>query len=222
MEPKNGMSSREKIHGVPLDYSFCDLTHVQDCLDETPRSGQRIKKDESSAADAPEQQDGESKETLLASLMDGGPVTKQRTAIANPNKVTTILKLNNNSLTEVTGLAEVLPKLLAQPNLLHMVDLSFNGIKRISDDLLELPNLQILYLHGNEIKSLSSVSSLAKCPMLRGLTLHGNDVEEIEGYRQYVITNLPRITSLDFTRIIPKERSDALHVVARAGFNSKK
>ena len=35
------------------------------------------------------------------------PVTKQRTAIANPNKVTTILKLNNNSLTEVTGLAEV-------------------------------------------------------------------------------------------------------------------
>ena len=27
---------------------------------------------QSSAADAPEQQDGESKETLLASLMDGG------------------------------------------------------------------------------------------------------------------------------------------------------
>jgi len=215
------MSSRAKIHGVPLDYSFCDLTHVQDCLDETPRSGQRIKKEEARAADAPQRPDGDNKD-LLACLVDATVTTKQRKAIANPNQITTILKLNNNSLTDVTGLAEVLPKLLPQPHLLHMVDLSFNGIKRISADLLELPNLQILYLHGNEIKSLTSVSSLARCPMLRGLTLHGNDVEEIEGYRQYVITNLPRISSLDFTRITHNERTDALHIVARAKVSSKK
>ena len=232
-----------------------------------------------------------------------------RTAIAKPNQITNILKLNNNSLTDVVGLAEVsfllecgacacmwarvcvrvyvrarvhvyvsvygyvrvrvlccrsvpllqsllpitlahararvclyaclcktsvccsllhlsppkiLPKLLFQPQLLSMLDLSFNGIKRVDADLLTLTSLQILYLHGNHIKSLSSVSSLAKCHTLKGLTLHGNDVEEVEGYRVFVLQHLPRLTSLDFTRITPGERSDCTSIVSRIAKAKKK
>ena len=58
---------------------------------------------------------------------------------------------------------------------------------------------------------------------LRGLTVHGNDVEEATGYRQMVITTMPLLRTLDFTKITSKERMEAGHIMARHGlFKGKK
>jgi hypothetical protein len=86
-----------------------------------------------------------------------------------------------------------------------------------SEDLCKLPNLQLLYLHANEIKKLTAVKDMFNIPTLRGLTLHGNELEEVVGYRQFIVTYLPQLMSLDFTRITEKERTDARHIVDRHG-----
>ena len=43
--------------------------------------------------------------------------------------------------------------------------------------LLTFPNLQILYLHGNQINDMKEVEKLAKISTLKKLSLHGNPVE---------------------------------------------
>jgi len=226
-----GMSTRLYEAGAPLDYSFSDITSLEDLLEEAPRSGLRkpdamhdqygnqITEQEQAAArakkEAVEQARQAAEEEVEFSIEE--KVVAAPTMVARPAKVTTILKVNNNSIVSCMGLLDVLNVILWDPGKLTMVDLSFNGIKNISEELCNLPNLQLLYLHANEIKKLTAVKDMYNIPTLRGLTLHGNEVEEVLGYRQFVVTYLPQLMSLDFTRITEKERTDARHIVDRHG-----
>ena len=79
-----------------------------------------------------------------------------------------------------------------------------NGAKRSA------PNLSVLKLHGNAITKLAAVDQLAQLPQLITLTLHGNDVDQNAGYRNYIISGISSLKSLDFTTITPKDRHDAV------------
>lgn len=75
--------------------------------------------------------------------------------------------------------------------------------------LLQYPKLKILYLHANSIEKLSEVDKLAELPELIGITLHGNPIETLPGYKQHIISTLPKLKTLDFIPITNKNRSDA-------------
>lgn len=52
---------------------------------------------------------------------------------------------------------EVFTDLLWSPNNLTFVDLAFNDLVRPPQELEQLKNLKLLYLHGNKIKSLAAL-----------------------------------------------------------------
>ncbi|XP_075858394.1 leucine-rich repeat-containing protein 51 isoform X3 [Microcebus murinus] len=123
--------------------------------------------------------------------------------------LTQSLWLNNNVLNDLEHFNEVVSQLLAYPQNLAWIDLSFNDLTSIDPVLTTFCNLSVIYLHGNSIHRLSEVNKLAVLPRLRSLTLHGNPMEEEKGYRQYVLCTLPRITTLDFSGITKADRTTA-------------
>ncbi|XP_061924354.1 leucine rich repeat containing 51 [Entelurus aequoreus] len=73
--------------------------------------------------------------------------------------------------------------------------------------LCELPELRVLYLHGNRIFTLSGVDKLGVLPHLHTITLHGNIIESRKAYRTHVILALPGLKTMDFSAVTPQERT---------------
>uniref|UniRef100_A0A8C6Q9D1 Leucine-rich repeat-containing protein 51 n=1 Tax=Nannospalax galili TaxID=1026970 RepID=A0A8C6Q9D1_NANGA len=116
--------------------------------------------------------------------------------------------------------------LLEHPENLAWLDLSFNDLTSIDPVLMTFFNLSVLYLHGNSIHRLGEVNKLAVLPCLRSLTLHGNPIEEEKGYRQYVLCNLPRVTTFDFSGVTKADRTTAevwkrMNIKLKKGQNKK-
>ncbi|EER14404.1 hypothetical protein Pmar_PMAR018849, partial [Perkinsus marinus ATCC 50983] len=66
--------------------------------------------------------------------------------------ITVYLKLNNNELTSLAGLSDSLTAVMIKhTERLQILDLSFNRLTRVDEEILEYPNLQAIYLHGNRI-----------------------------------------------------------------------
>ena len=227
------MSTRKDATAAPLDFSFLDIHDVADMSHEIPRGGERKPDDSHDKYGniiSPEEQEENVRKleetrkaleaTHLAQLaqeqfMIAPMEAAKRTHVAKPTRKTTILKLNNNSLMQLNNFIPILTDLLFDPFALTMLDLSFNHFKKIPAEIVELKNLAILYLHGNEIKSLNDMALVYELPHLRGLTCHGNPIDDAVGYRQYVIAACPQLTSLDFNRITKNERKDSMHIVNR-------
>lgn len=123
--------------------------------------------------------------------------------------LTQSLWLNNNVLNDLRDFSSVMSQLLAHPENLAWIDLSFNDLSTIDPVLTTFSNLSVLYLHGNSIQRLGEVNKLAVLPRLRSLTLHGNAVEEEKGYRQYVLCTLPHLTTFDFSGVTKADRTTA-------------
>ncbi len=60
---------------------------------------------------------------------------------------------------------------------LQWLDLSYNYLTEIEDEILEFKQLKVLYLHGNYIKCLEDTRKLQLLPNLANLTLYGNPIE---------------------------------------------
>ncbi|KAM9469000.1 leucine-rich repeat-containing protein 51 [Clarias gariepinus] len=159
------------MFGAPVDFSFKDLTSVEDVLSEEPNNG----------AHAP----WRNAEGKFASQ---------------------VLRLNNNLLSNITGLMETLCALFAEPKRLAWLDLSFNNITHIYPVLTELVELRVLYLHGNNVCNFSEVDKLGTLPLLHTITLHGNRFKNEQGYRHYVIATLPHLKMMDFSAVTKQER----------------
>lgn len=104
-------------------------------------------------------------------------------------KTTTALFLQNNEIRTVVGLPQVLTEvMICDPyaNLLWL-DLSYNYLEAIEEDLLQLQNLQTLYMHGNYISNLEETKKLSGFNNLQSLTLYGNPIETIKNYRLWVL-----------------------------------
>ncbi|CAM4341555.1 leucine-rich repeat-containing protein 51 [Caretta caretta] len=123
--------------------------------------------------------------------------------------LTQAVRLNNNTINELTDFTSTMEQLLEYPDELSWVDLSFNDLPTIDPVLTTYPQLRALNLHGNSIQSLSEVDKLAVLPCLRTLTLHGNPIEEEKGYRSYVLSVLPQLKSFDFSGVTKQDRSTA-------------
>ncbi|XP_053312573.1 leucine-rich repeat-containing protein 51 [Spea bombifrons] len=119
------------------------------------------------------------------------------------------VRLNNNTLTDLQGFGETVGKLLSDPQQLSWIDLSFNDLPNIDPVLTTYPLLSVLNLHGNSISQLSEVDKLASLPNLKSLTLHGNPIESEKGYRNYILSVLPQLKSLDFSGVTKQERATA-------------
>ncbi|XP_012254400.2 leucine-rich repeat-containing protein 51-like [Athalia rosae] len=127
----------------------------------------------------------------------------------NQRFLTSSLWLCNNSLTSMNGLENLVNKLLEEPNSLAWLDLSFNNIVEIDDEITKFPNLKILYIHGNSISNLNSLLKLRRLCKLRNLTIHGNPIESIPSYRSFVLCALPQLINLDFAPVVAAERKKA-------------
>ena len=104
-------------------------------------------------------------------------------------KTTTALFLQNNEIRTVVGLPQVLTEVMVcdpYANLLWL-DLSYNYLEAIEEDLLQLQNLQTLYMHGNYISNLEETKKLSGFNNLQSLTLYGNPTETIKNYRLWVL-----------------------------------
>ncbi|XP_041358611.1 leucine-rich repeat-containing protein 51-like [Gigantopelta aegis] len=111
------------------------------------------------------------------------------------------LRLNNNQLSDLKLLPEIVGNLFENPSSLGWLDLSFNEITTIDPVLAEFENLHILYLHGNGIADLKHVEQLTPLKNLWKLTLHGNPIDSVKGYRFSVLSLLPWLHNLDFSAV---------------------
>ena len=67
------------------------------------------------------------------------------------------------------------------------IDLSFNYLTTIDEEILKFPNLQCLYLQYNFIKDLGEVRKLGRMKNLKSVNLFGNPIEQVPGYRMWVL-----------------------------------
>lgn len=115
--------------------------------------------------------------------------------------------LNNNNLESFDGFDDFIKDYLEVPSELGWVDLSLNNLTEIDDVIVKYSKIKILYLHGNNISSLEKLNKLSTLTQLRSLTLHGNPIEAFSNYRAYIVHTLPQIINLDFSPVVPSERT---------------
>lgn len=126
--------------------------------------------------------------------------------------VTSTMWLSNNQLRSMEGFQDLVDRFLENPAYLSWLDLSFNEISEIGEDIENFTNLKILYLHGNKISNIANILKLKKLKNLRSLTLHGNPIENVPCYRGYIVHLFPQLQVLDFSPVIAAERKKALPV----------
>ncbi|KAK2588791.1 hypothetical protein KPH14_001667 [Odynerus spinipes] len=154
------------------------------------------------------------KATNIKDLANQRPQTirtvKAPTRTSKDRFATSTIWLSNNLLKSMEGLENLVRAVLEDPTSLSWLDLSFNDINEIGDDIAKFPNLKILYLHGNNISNINDILKLRKLCNMRALTLHGNPVETLSYYRGYIINVMPQLVNLDFSRITKSEKRQAL------------
>ncbi|KAG5329755.1 LRC51 protein, partial [Acromyrmex heyeri] len=126
--------------------------------------------------------------------------------------ITSTLWLSNNRLSSMKGLQRLTDRVLDNPVYLSWLDLSFNEINEIGEEIEKFTNLKILYLHGNKIANITDILKLRKLQNLRSLTLHGNPIEDVPCYRGYIVHLLPQLLVLDFSPVIAAEKKKALPI----------
>lgn len=121
-----------------------------------------------------------------------------------------------NSLENIhTDLLLLLPQPSFQTNydklsLLQWLDLSYNKIVNVHNDITKIPFLKILYLNNNIINDLNKITALGQCNNLTTLTLSKNPVCKVRGYRQFLVEMCPVLEKLDNSEITEKEL-DIIH-----------
>lgn len=91
---------------------------------------------------------------------------------------------------------------------LRSLVLAENKIARIGGGLGGcLPALETLVLSGNEIRRFEDVAKIAELRnSLVRVSLKGNPVEKLKNYREYMVFMLPKLKSLDFSKVSAEER----------------
>ena len=91
--------------------------------------------------------------------------------------------------------------IVANPVSLRWLDLSFNSITQIPEELANFTDVSVIYLHANSISNFKDLKVLSKFTGLRKLTLHGNPIEDQENYRMFITLLCPTLRMLDFSVI---------------------
>lgn len=128
------------------------------------------------------------------------------------NVVINCIRLNNNKIASWMSFLSTLRTM--QPidiTRIEWLDLSFNQLQTIEPSITKLKGLAKLHLHANQIRDIRDVQKLVELPNLTDLTLHGNPIEDRGRgkYRNYIISQLPNLRSLDFTSLTERDKGIA-------------
>ena len=209
---------RPDFSGKPLDYSFMELSTWDGLLKEDPVEGVR-KPDPADASKktipgaAGEDGDATTASEEVTVLVDGG-VHEEKPKV--PIRLPGGIRLCNNKFSVLDGMLACFDKIFYTDcrSSLFWIDLSFNELSGIPEELLQITALKVLNLHVNNIAGRGEVTKLRTLKHLRKLSLHGNPIEEKPGkpaYREFVVSTLPSLKELDFCAITKKDRELALH-----------
>ena len=93
---------------------------------------------------------------------------------------TSIVKLSNNEITDVSPLYSILSHICIDVSLtLTWLDLSYNKIEAVPTSLGNFMALKTLYLHNNDIATYDGLHSIAlNCLYLQSITLYANPIVE--------------------------------------------
>ncbi|XP_059168067.1 leucine-rich repeat-containing protein 51-like [Physella acuta] len=178
----------------PLDFSFLHLGSLEECEKEEPRD-----------------------------LSPHKALVKKKSTTQTKEKSQSLgLKLNNNTLKEISNLVPLATSLFDNVANISWIDLSCNFLSIIDPVLTQFENLKILYLHGNSIAEMKEVNKLSSLQKLWKLTLHGNEIENIKGYRFFVLAALPNLVSFDFSTVTKGDRVTAATFKSFYGSDKKK
>ena len=119
------------------------------------------------------------------------------------------LRLCNNTLKDISGLFAASAEIVANPVSLRWLDLSFNEITSIPEELTNFSDVSVIYMHANSIANLRDLKALTKFTGLRKLTLHGNPIEDQEDYRMFITLLCPTLRMLDFSVITRQDQLSA-------------
>lgn len=128
--------------------------------------------------------------------------------LSSPSKKEIIkaIRLSNNNLTSLDNVITSLINSGIDTTKVQWIDLSFNSLTVIPDDLIKLfPNLIKLYLHANKIQKLSEIKKLTELTLLKSVSFYGNPVEEHKHYRNYVLYHNQNLTQFDMSPITKTE-----------------
>ena len=141
--------------------------------------------------------------------------------------ITRGIKLCYNTLSSINGINHIIDQLIDNSyTQLKFIDLSYNKLTTIENDILQYSNLTILYLHGNCISSFTELFKLQSLHYLTKLQLHNNPLYDtqlnggINKPRAYIIGILQQLKVLDCVPISAEERE--LSVIYVHSFEKKK
>ena len=133
-----------------------------------------------------------------------------------------VLKLANNNLVDTVGLYKMAVDVIENPEDIGWLDLSFNHITAISEDILEFPALKQISLHGNQISSFKDLEILRRLPNLKSITLYGNAIENYPNYRSTIIFMFPQLDKLDLAKVTEGEKDSAkLQIIVSKNGNGR-
>ena len=187
--------------GPPLDYSFLEIRVIEELREVLPRSGYRKA--------PPEFLEDE------AGLQVANPIYPDWVKPPKEGMRTEAIKMGNNFMTALPPAFNiVIREIIDNPRNLSWIDLSFNLLEEVPSVLASYHNLNVVYLHANRIRKVSTAQCLVDLPKLRSLTLHGNPCEQqTKNYRLLVAGMFKNIKTLDFTTIttIDRDKSDTFY-----------
>merc|ERR1712185_174846 len=100
-----------------------------------------------------------------------------------------------------------MPDPLLHCSRLLKLDLSSNGITALPkrEEWARLPELQVLYLHGNQLGSLKVAGRLSALEKLLRVTLFDNPLATHPNYRHFLVNSIFSLRALDLHVISDEE-----------------
>ena len=91
--------------------------------------------------------------------------------------ICTSLLLNNNQLRSLENMRSILDFVMFNPSRLEWLNLSYNYLQSIDEEILKFENLKSFQFHGNYLNTMSEIEKLGHLPYLQTVTFYGNPIE---------------------------------------------
>ncbi|KAA6387849.1 MAG: hypothetical protein EZS28_016622, partial [Streblomastix strix] len=200
----------------PVDFSFLGLTSVEDLLKEEPRSGNiEVELVEKKPLTPPPQQvtgklihTATSPNVRQGSGQQGNSQQEKEIEKVEVKKFrATSVRLYNNGLRSIKGLKSILDQILVDGgDEVVWLDLGWNKLTQIEDELYLFPKLYSLSLQANRITDYNEIAKLRGIEPMRTLILHGNPIDQLRFYRTLTVGAAPFLKKIDSAVISPRER----------------
>ena len=149
---------------------------------------------------------------IATTTIQGANMEDNPNVVVRKKKVSTVtssLILSYNMIPDLTGLMDILGRVLRRPLNIKWLDLSNNHLTKISAEICELPALMSLYYHSNYVADMAELTHLKHSPV-KFLTMHGNPFDQLPGYRMWVVCLVPQIKRLDTVLVSKLETDNAI------------